>query len=127
MVSLISLTPSQPVVVAVATIGETRQSLDQAVDLCGAESIDLELVVLELSPSATLKSVRIGLATGFQTQSEDGWISNRSSPPLTFMPCGVGTHPRRFSRLFRFARWVVLPGLTGGTVTFYLRGVARGR
>jgi hypothetical protein len=123
MASMIHITPEQPVVATISTTGDTRENLWDAVDVGAYDFLDLELVITAITGAAT---VTIGLCTGNHIESEDGWLSNTSTPSLNFYPAGVGSQQKTFGcGLLRYVRWVVQPNATAGTVTFYIRGMAR--
>jgi hypothetical protein len=125
MAHLISVTPVQPVTASVSTSSDTRQTITEAVDIGECDWLDLELVVVSLSGPST---ITIGLCTGMQLQTEDGWLCNTSLPSLNFFPIATGSQQRTFGPgLLRYVRWVVQPNATSGSVSFYVRGMARSR
>ena len=149
MAAVIHITPEQPVVVELAAgAGTDRQiaPLHEPVDVLAYRWLDLELVVVraDLSEGA---SVSIGVATGMQAGTEDGWINSKVSTAATAtqydfdaITTSTAGNPPILRRtaigrvgkdeppaiLLRYVRWVAQ--LTAGStasLAFYVRGVAR--
>ena len=135
MSAIINLTGPQPVNVSLSSTDETRDQLHNAVDIGRVDRLDLELVIVS-NTAATGTALIIGICTGMQNETEDGWLSNCSTPSLNFAPVAVTTgnptgltvQHKSFSGMLRWVRWVVRPVVAGtsGSVSFYIRGMARG-
>lgn len=134
MPTQINITPAQ-VLTQVFGATASLQNLWDAIDVTAYDYLDLELVVTALS-FTTGSAVIVGIATGMQTQAEDGWVNSAST--LNGSYCfgtslgATGVYvktvggPGSNAPLLRFVRWMMV-GSAGasGTIQFYIRGIAR--
>ena len=107
------LTPGQPITVtAVST-----QPLSEAVDVSEFDILDLMSSVAAMTAS----TVTIKIITGMQKQSEDGWVTAVEFSAATVVGSELKTKTNGF---LRYIRWTVT-AITGGSATFYIRGMGR--
>jgi len=151
MPSMIYLTPNEPTTVSLSTGSQVAVcSLSEAIDIGQFDWLDLEVVLLSATfVGGTSPTVTIGISTGLELQTEDGWINNKATTgnsnanydilrAQTAPAAGVSVSAVKSlgglvpgannpSPLLRYARWVVQAngGPTSATVVFYIRGMAR--
>ena len=120
MAAIIHITPAQPVVATPGTASYARQPLSEASDVLAWDVLDLAAVCTHLLDGPA----RVGLASGMQTQSEDGWL-NLTSTEVEFTAVGEVKPIQLDKGFYRFLRWYVEPAAKPPTVGFYITGVAR--
>jgi hypothetical protein len=151
MPSTLYLTPNEPTTVSLSSANEVVLcTLSEAVDIGQFDWLDLEVVLLSATfVGGTSPSVTIGISTGLQLQTEDGWINNKAATGNTNAnydillnqvapSAGVSVSAVKSlggmvpgannpSPLLRYARWVVQANgaPTSATIVFYIRGMAR--
>jgi hypothetical protein len=95
-----------------------RQPIDQVVDVSEFESLDLLLTVQNYSNTSGLYGGSVVLLTSTQAETELGWVTLCSFPPVL----GVNGAALRRVRdgILNYLRWSV-PAL-GGSLTFSITG-----
>lgn len=151
MASIINITGDQPVYLTLPLIGSATsyqydQPLTDAVDVSAFDFLDLELGVVSCNvPSASGSTVTIGLLTGMQNQTPDGWIGNDyptatnyqmatfsaslAAPAYNIKSLGpFGGDSEDRNPILRYVRYSVhFAGGSGDSavITFWIRGMAR--
>lgn len=112
MADIINFTPD-----AVTVSAEGPASLKQTLDVTGYDDVDLVLLVLKITASA---SVTIRIETSMQQSL--GWVSLGSFTAVTT----EGTPEKvRFSGVLRYLRWNVTSLTASASATFLLEGMIR--
>jgi hypothetical protein len=96
------------------------QELRLAQDMLLFDQLDLELQVLSLEGASP--SITVGLQTGMQIESTEGWVTLGTA--FTAVSSAPSSQKRNFPELLRFVRWNVT-ALSGTAATFYICGLGR--
>lgn len=112
MADIINFTPD-----AVTVSAEGPASLKQTLDVTGYNDVDLVLLVLKLTASA---SVTVSMETSMQQSV--GWVSLGSFTAVT----ATDTPEKvRFTGVLRYLRWNVTNLTASASATFLLEGMIR--
>ena len=120
MAAIIHITPAQPVVATPGTATYVRQPLSEATDVLPWDVLDLMAVCTHLVDGPAT----VGLSSGMQTQSEDGWL-DLAATEVAFDAVGDVKPIQLDKGYYRFLRWYVKSAAKPPTVGFYITGVAR--